>query len=175
MPKRGFTLIELLVTISILAIISSIGFASYINAQLYARDARRKNDLRSIQTALELYHQKNRAYPTPATAGGWWLSNESQPWIQNLTTDYINQVPTDPQKNDGNPALDSTKRGYSYRTTPLAGSTCPGDTNGNQYFMLVAGLENANDADANGITPKYQYCDKTTNVGPANAFVITSE
>lgn len=174
MRRYGFTLIELLVTISILAIISAIGFASYINAQLYARDARRKNDLRAIRTALELYHQKNRAYPTPGTGNGWWLSSEPQPWIQGLTTDYINQVPTDPQRNDGNPALSSTERGYAYRTTPLAGSTCPGDTSGNQYFMLAAGLENASDTDANGSPAKYSDCNGVS-VGPANAFVVTSE
>ncbi len=40
--RTAFTLIELLISITILAVISSIGFVTYINSQIAARDGRRK-------------------------------------------------------------------------------------------------------------------------------------
>ena len=60
--KRGFTLIELLVTISIIAVLSAIGFATYQGIQSKARDGVRKNDLQKVATVLEIYFQKNNKY-----------------------------------------------------------------------------------------------------------------
>lgn len=82
--KKGFTLIELLVAITIAAIIATVGLTSYTKAQEKSRDARRKNDIRSLQTALELYYQRNSAYPANISSA-------------TLTTTYINKVPTDPK------------------------------------------------------------------------------
>jgi len=63
MRKRGFTLIELLVSISILAVLSSVGLGMFIVSQKKARDARRMTDLREIQTAMEQYYLlNNNAY-----------------------------------------------------------------------------------------------------------------
>lgn len=50
---RGFTLIELLITITILAIISSIGVAVYRNARTNGNDARLKSDVDAIASAYE--------------------------------------------------------------------------------------------------------------------------
>ena len=61
--KRAFTLIELLVVISIIAILVAGATASWTNAQRKSRDAKRKSDFKSVQTALELYFQTNGKYP----------------------------------------------------------------------------------------------------------------
>ncbi len=63
MQKSGFTLIELLVVIAIIGMLSSIVFASLNTARQKGRDAKRVSELRQIKTALELYFDKNDAYP----------------------------------------------------------------------------------------------------------------
>jgi len=59
----GFTLIELLVVIAIIGILSTI-IVVYVNgARAKTRDAKRKAELRSIVTALELYRATYGHYP----------------------------------------------------------------------------------------------------------------
>lgn len=50
---QGFTLIELLVAIAILAILAVSGLVLFTGAQKNARDARRRQDIDAIATALE--------------------------------------------------------------------------------------------------------------------------
>lgn len=61
---RGFTLIELLVVIAIIGILSSVVVASLNGARKKARDARRVDDVKQLQLALELYFDaKGGKYP----------------------------------------------------------------------------------------------------------------
>src|SRR3990167_8962875 len=89
MKKHGFTLIELLVTMSIIAILAAIGLSSSAFSQKRARDARRKADLESVRSALEIYRADNSAtgYPTENYSG---LSGF-------LTPNYISVMPLDPK------------------------------------------------------------------------------
>jgi type II secretion system protein G len=64
--KRGFTLIELLVVVAIIGLLSSVVLASLNGARGKARDAVRKQDLSTIQTALELYYNTYGGYPSGA-------------------------------------------------------------------------------------------------------------
>ncbi|MFH1575644.1 MAG: type II secretion system protein [Candidatus Nealsonbacteria bacterium] len=61
--KKGFTLIELLVVIAIIGLLSSIVVVSMQGVRMKARDSARKQDLRAIQTALELYQIRYEKYP----------------------------------------------------------------------------------------------------------------
>src|SRR5688500_17088558 len=85
--SRGFTLMEILIAISIIAILSTIGFSVYTQGQKLARDTRRKADLRNIQNALNLYHQDNKRYPNLgnnwnySTSGGFWINDTSTPRV----------------------------------------------------------------------------------------------
>lgn len=118
---KGFTMIELLVSIVVIAVISTVGFVSYSNSQKISRDFRRKQDLRAVQTALELYYQKNAgAYPI----GSSWSTLDA------LEPTYINKIPLDP-KNTGDFK-------YFYE------SASPGST-----YLLCTNLENDSDKERN--------------------------
>lgn len=67
MKKRasdaGFTIIELLVVAVIIAMIASVAFTFMQNARSRSRDARREEDMKQIQTALDLYTVTYRHFP----------------------------------------------------------------------------------------------------------------
>jgi len=63
--KKAFTLIELLIVIAIIVILVGLGTASIRKARIRARDAQRKSDLRTIQSALEVYYNAHGHYPIP--------------------------------------------------------------------------------------------------------------
>lgn len=95
---KGFTLIELLVVIAIIAMLASVILASLSSARFKAADARRKVDLRQLQTALELYYNDNNAYPS--TGGNWYGNTPNggnrSAWIPGLAPTYIATLPQDP-------------------------------------------------------------------------------
>ena len=77
--RRGFTLIEIMIAISILAILATIGMTTYSQAQLRGRDAKRKQDLRAISTALELYYQRNKRFPCSSSCDADCVKNCARP------------------------------------------------------------------------------------------------
>lgn len=176
---RGFTLIELLIAISIVVIISAIGFISFSTSQGKVRDEKRKQDLRSIKTALKLYKFKSptKSYPTTTgvcCSGGALQSSSGEGWIPALGKDYLNFVPVDPLKNEGNPiSSNGNILGYSYWAGEISGGKCLGG-NG-QYFILAAGLENKYDPEAN-LAKQYKRCDLTSQnlTENENVYILTS-
>ncbi len=60
---RGFTLIELLVVIAIIGLLSTVVISSLSTTRDRARDTNRVQEMKQIQTALELYYSKHGAYP----------------------------------------------------------------------------------------------------------------
>jgi prepilin-type N-terminal cleavage/methylation domain-containing protein len=120
---KGFTLIELMVAITILAVLATIGLTTYTKAQQTARDGKRKDDLRSVATALELYYQSQNPHVYPAT--GWSAMSTA------LDTDFINQIPTDP--------INSSP--YQYAYTSSSSTT----------YDLCARLENDTSPNGNGV------------------------
>lgn len=65
--EPGFTLIELLIVIAIIGILSAIGLISFNGARERSRDTKRKADLSSVRTALNLYYDSFNAFPHQAT------------------------------------------------------------------------------------------------------------
>jgi len=73
--NKGFTLFELLVSISIIGILTALASVAFSGAQKKARDARRVQDIKLIQTAAEQYYSQN-TYNYPGSgnydAGDVW-------------------------------------------------------------------------------------------------------
>lgn len=90
--SKAFTLVELLVVISIVGVLSSVTTASLNSAREKARDARRLSDIKNIQIALELYHDKYGHYPNR-----YAYSTYSTSW-NNLASDLHEfiDLPIDP-------------------------------------------------------------------------------
>lgn len=57
--NKAFTLIELLVVIAIIGILSSVVLGSLNTARAKARDAKRKQDMKMIANALQMYYDDN--------------------------------------------------------------------------------------------------------------------
>lgn len=72
--NKGFTLFELLVSISIIGILTALATVAYSGAQKKARDARRLQDIKLIQTAAEQYYSQSAGYlyPPTYTTGSVW-------------------------------------------------------------------------------------------------------
>jgi len=135
--KNGFTLIELLVVVAIIGMLSSVVLASLNTARGNARDARRQQDLKQIQVALELYYNVNNAYPGEVacdTSKGSGTGNcagyTGTDWDEDsyihaaLVPDYIPDLPKDPLNNVS----------YYYNYEPVGGN--PRDN-----YCLGAALE----------------------------------
>lgn len=56
MNRRGFTIVELIITISIMAILLTLGTISLSGSQANARDSERKTDIESVSQHLETYY-----------------------------------------------------------------------------------------------------------------------
>jgi len=70
MERKGFTLIELLIVVAIIGILAAIAIPNFLNAQVRAKISRALGDLRSINTAMELYAiDYNRPIRDPVEIG----------------------------------------------------------------------------------------------------------
>lgn len=65
--KKGFTLIELLIVVAIIGLLATLAIISLTSAQSKARDTKRISDIKSLQSAVEMYYNDNNAYPVPTT------------------------------------------------------------------------------------------------------------
>ena len=139
-------MIELLVVIAIIGMLAAIVLVSLNSTRSKARDARRKMDLKQIQTALEMYYDKYNHYPKSNT---WQYSSQAQPWIRCITCDgpgenansmleFMPSISVDPTNNANGPW---TTGNYTYAYGDNVA------TYGGQKYDLVAQLENTGDVD----------------------------
>lgn len=114
--KHGFTLIELLVTIAVIGILASIVYSNLSSTGGVGRDAKRKADLRNMQSAIEQYKNKKGVYPSEGCvveSDGFSGENDCLAYISGLAPEFISVLPHDPKR--------LTNVGYAY-TTNSAGT-----------------------------------------------------
>lgn len=132
--RQGFSLVELLVVLAIIAVISGISMFALNDVRISSRDARRKADLETIRSALELYKSDCGSYPTAVPTSGTSITGPSGlPCAGNV---YMQTVPTEPTSGNYTYALLSATA-YELCThleqgtgsvTCGGGSTCAGGT-----------------------------------------------
>lgn len=182
LPKgttRAFTLIELMITITIMAVVISIGTLVFMEAQKSARDSNRKQDLHALQVALELFFQRNGRYPCIDTVGDdsdwqkspnqdapasekWWIIDGCSAETVKLDIAYISQMPIDPKNNNQLPWETEDSFSYAYWSSEdlSAFTGCPSGKG--QYYILATRLERESDPDVVGnkdLNKDYLFCD----------------
>jgi len=114
---RGLTLIEVMVVIGIIGILAAVIAVNAVESGKISRDAKRQADLRMLQSAVELYKNKNGRYPEACNGAEWsgqsnsnysCLGGSSQ-YIIDLAPEFIPVLPYDNK-------LNGTNSGYVYRT-----------------------------------------------------------
>lgn len=121
--QKGFTLIELLIVIALIGFLVGFLIINLIGVRQRARDGERKADLKTIQSALELYRADQGSYPAP-------LPNCNTPLYGPgaTPTTYLKSTPCDP--------IGSPPPRYGYLAPPGLNP---------QTYLLIACLENVND------------------------------
>ncbi|KKP68402.1 MAG: Tfp pilus assembly protein PilE-like protein [Candidatus Roizmanbacteria bacterium GW2011_GWA2_35_19] len=107
--KKSFTLLEMLVVIGIIAVLVSVGISSYSTVQKKARDAKRKSDLKTIQSAMEQYYSIC-GYEYPASLG-------TNIYCASPTIGIMPVVPNDPKTITPYPCSPCSTAAYTVCTT----------------------------------------------------------
>ena len=99
--QRGFTLIEIMVVIVILGILAAVVVPKIMSRPEEARINKAKQDIRAINTALDLYKLDNYSYPTTDQGLEALVSkSDAPPEPKHFRTEgYIQKVPLDPWQN----------------------------------------------------------------------------
>jgi type II secretion system protein G len=132
--KRGFTLIELLVVIAIIGILSSVVLASLSTARLKANDAQTKENIHSVQTALENYFLSTGAMPGNNNPGSGDCSSPNASLAPLVSSGYISKIPAGicyydySSGNTTGALLVSSLQGVPPQTTPYPGTCRPFST-----------------------------------------------
>lgn len=97
----GFTLIEVMVVVAILAILAAVVVPRVMDEPAKARRAKARQDIRAIESAMDLYKLDNFRYPTTDQGIEALVSKPSGgPEPKNYKEGgYLRQVPTDPWGN----------------------------------------------------------------------------
>lgn len=99
--RAGFTLIEVMVVVAILAILAAVVVPRVMDEPAKARAAKVKQDLRAIESALDLYKLDNYRYPTTDQGLEALVSRPaSGPEPKNYKEGgYLRKLPQDPWGN----------------------------------------------------------------------------
>ena len=100
--QSGFTLIEVMVVVVILSILAAIVVPRIMDRPDQARIVKAKQDIRSLEAALNLYRLDNFNYPTTEQGLEALVSPPSAPpeapnWKEG---GYLDRLPKDPWGND---------------------------------------------------------------------------
>lgn len=98
---RGFTLIEIMVVIIILGILAAVVVPNIMSRPEEARITKAKQDIRALETALDLYKLDNFSYPTTEQGLDALVTAPTTPPVPKRYREeaYLKKVPVDPWEN----------------------------------------------------------------------------
>jgi general secretion pathway protein G len=121
--SAGFTLLEIMVVVVILGILAALVAPNVIRRIDDANITKVKQDIRALETALNLYRMDNFRYPTTEQGLGALVKQPNDPNIRNWKPGgYVRSLQKDPWGND-----------YAYIS--------PG-TRGGDYDLYTLGADN---------------------------------
>lgn len=160
--RRGFTLIELLVVVMIISLLVAVVAISGGLARAKARDTRRKEDLRQLQTAVETHFQIKGKYPFMAST--WRTDSDLK---NQLLGQFLSTMPTDPRSDSGTASWPPY---YVYQATDgTENQSDPINANVTRY-RLISALEITDDIDQ----PTTQ-CSKLIATGQNPSYCATGQ
>ena len=100
-PQQGFTLIEIMVVIVILGILAAVVVPNIMSRPDEARITKTKQDIRALETALDLYKLDNFNYPTTEQGLDALVTIPTTPPVPKRYREeaYLKKVPVDPWQN----------------------------------------------------------------------------
>lgn len=96
MKNKGFSLIEIMVVVVILGILASLVVPQIMHRPDEARIVKVKQDILSIQSALDLYKLDNGVYPSTDQGLSALVTKPSMAPIPQNWKPYLQSVPKDP-------------------------------------------------------------------------------
>jgi prepilin-type N-terminal cleavage/methylation domain-containing protein len=137
--KAGFTLLELLVVISIIGILLALGAVAYSTAQQKGRDAKRRGDIKAMQSGFEQYYAEHDG--SYGTCGK----------MRVVTDIFPGGVPTDPKEQTDYPCTadadgfcvcaELETGGGNAGGDPCPQAELPDDVDNNENFFCLTNLQ----------------------------------
>ncbi|RJP22201.1 MAG: prepilin-type N-terminal cleavage/methylation domain-containing protein [Candidatus Omnitrophota bacterium] len=115
LEQNGFTLIELLIVVAIIGILAAIAVPNFINAQIRAKVARVKSDIRALSQAHEMYRLDNNTYPPESEDDiftGRRSRSEAGLFFLTAPVSYISSLPHDPFQDTSIARFEGTEAAY---------------------------------------------------------------
>jgi len=95
--QKGFTLIEIMIVVVILSILASLIIPRIMNRPDQARVVKAKQDMRALESALNMYRLDNYHYPSTNQGLQALVSKPAgQPAPANWQQAYLDKLPKDP-------------------------------------------------------------------------------
>ncbi len=98
--QSGFTLIEIMVVVVIIGILASVVVPRIMDNPDKARTAKAKNDIRALESAMDLYRLDNYTYPSTDEGLEALVSEPSSSPANWKQGGYIKKLNNDPWGND---------------------------------------------------------------------------